>query len=296
MRCRAVLTVIVVTASLSAVRAPASAVPPIDDSRPADRAGEPNCSTGLVIATDDGRVRYDLVEKDKVTSSRPSKRKLGFTVSAWGFYDDIDGKKTDVFQLNAITSKGERKVSLSFTGKKKIGLSSTRYAKARGFKPVLFADGYTYYAYIVTSSGQLQRWTLTRFRDGKVRFADKVALADGMSELTSLQTTAVFKLKGSAKEVLYGTTVGGALVQLTIPIKRPQRMKTRTLLSSGLEGVTELSWSTCGNSLDHTSLIAVDPEAGTARWVTIKHSNTRPKVTVRGEVRGGDFRGVTALF
>lgn len=297
MRHRAVLTALALIAPTLVLAVPAAAVPPLDDARSSERAKKPKCATGLVIATSDRRVRYDIVEQDKVTASRRARGKLGFKVRAWGFYNDIDGKKTDVFQLNAVTSKGERKVSLSFTGNKPIGLSSTPYTNTRGFKPVLFADGYTYYAYIVTRSGQLQRWTLTRFSSGKVRYASRQVLARGLSELTSLQATTTFKLKGSHREVLYGTTAEGALLQLTIPLKNPGRTKIRTIIEGGLEGVTELAWSTCNGDLDHTSLIAVDPEAGHARWVTVKDSNSkRPKATIRGEVKRGDFDGIVALL
>jgi hypothetical protein len=295
MRRSTLLTTLALATSALVLASPSSAVPPLDDVRSTDRAGQPKCTTGLVIATDDGRVRYDIVDRNKVTASRPSQGKFGFKVKAWGFYDDIDGKKTDVFQLNAITSKGDRKVSLSFTGNKKIGLSSTPYSKASGFKPVLFADGYTFYAYIVTKTGQLQRWTLTRYPGGKVRYASKVVLDKGL-DLTSLQTTTVFKLKGAYKEVLYGTTADGALLQFTVPLKKPAGMKTRTIVDSGLEGVQELAWSSCNDDLAYTSLIAVDPDAGVAQWVTVKDSNTKPKGVLQGRVKGGDFEGITALF
>lgn len=282
-------------ASTLVVGPTASAVPPLDDVTSSERAGKPKCATGLVVATSDRRVRYDSVDRDKVVNSVSGKGKLGFKVKAWGFYDDVDTKQGRDLQLNAITSKGDRRVTLAIAGDKQMGLSSTAYSKASGFKPVLFADGYTFYAYIVTKTGQLQRWALTRYAGGKIRFASKVVLAKGL-DLTSLQSTTLFELKGRDSEVLYGTTSDGALLQFTVPLNKPTAMKTRTILDSGLPGVTELSWSICDDKLDYSSLIAVDPDAGVARWVTVKDSNSKPKGVIQGPVKGADFKDITALF
>lgn len=295
MRRSIVLTTLALAASTLVLAQPSNAVPPLDEVS-ADRAAKLKCSTGLVIVKDDGRVRYDVVDNDKVVDSRPSKGKLGFDVQAWGYYDDVDGKKTDVFRLNAVTPKGVRRVSLSFTGNKPIGLGSIRYARQSNFNPRLFADGYGYYAYIVTKKGNLERWTLTRYQNGDLKYAGKVRIGSGYGSLTSLQTTTFFKIKGVTKEVLYATTAEGALRRISVPVKKPARTKVRTLADIGYEGVTELSWSTCNGALDHTSLVAVDPVAGTATWTTIKDSNSRPTTTLRGKLTGGDFTGVTALL
>ena len=295
-RSSTVLTTLALTASTLVLAQPASAVPPLDDAPTAARAGKPKCTTGMVLATEDGSVRYDVISQDEVTGSRKSAGKLPFDAEAWGYFGQTDTKKTTIFRVNTVTPKGMRQVSLNFTGSKKIGLSSIKYAPQSNFKPRLYADNYTYYAYIVTKGGDLQRWTLTRYPSGAIRYASKVKIASGYDSLTSLQATDVFTLKGVSKEVLYGTTEEGALLQITVPLKKPTNEKVRTMLDTGYAGVTELSWSTCNDQPDYTSLVAVDPELGTATWTTIKDSNSKPKPTIQGAVTGGDFTGVTALL
>lgn len=297
MRRSAVLTALALAASTLALAPPALAMTPFDQFSERGKA-KLDCTTAVVSADAQGRVRYDLVQNDKVKDSTSSKGRLGFDVDAWGLYESVNGAKVDTLSLNAITGKSVRRVTLTFRGQRKIGLSSKKYAPQGDFRPRLFADASGFYAYIVTKKGGLERWSLTRYANGAIRYANRIVIdARGYDDLTSLQATTFFRLNGADKEVLYGTTADGALIQITVPVGKPRKEKVRTILDSGYAGVTELSWSICNDDLDHASLIAIDPETGAATWTTIKNSNKDPKASLHGEVRGGEgWKNVTALL
>jgi len=284
MRRSAVLTTLALAASALVLAQPASAMRPLDAQPSRERAAKLSCPTAVFGVDSTGRLTYDEVENDKVVTSTRSKVKLGFDVTAWGFYDS--SKRT--IQFDTVTESGTpRRVSATLSRRGKIALAgSTKYSQGN-FEPRLFADNVGYYAYTVDNRGRLARWILTRYPDGRIKFAQKVVLGTGYDNLTSLQSSAIYRIKGSLREVLYGTTVEGALVQIVVPVMKPLSYKERTLVDTGYAGVTEISWSYCNDKGDHHSLIAVDGVAGTATWTTIRDALGTPKAALRGAVTGG---------
>lgn len=296
MRRSAVLTTLALAASTLVLAQPASAMRPLDPEETAAAKAGLRCAIGVVSADTRGRVRYDSVYNGRVKHVQPSSNRLRFDVDAWGEYTSVSKNGVRRLTMNAVTAKGVRRVTLTIRAGKKIALSSTKVVQ-RNFEPRLFADSYYFYAYTVNDRGQLLRWTLTRFRDGDVRYASKVVVARGFDSFTSLQATALYKLKGVWKEVLYGTTAEGALVQVTVPLNKPTNEKVRYLADTGYAGVTELSWSTCNGDWDHIALAAIDPVTGVGTWTTIKDANGRAKTRLRGEISGGKgWKRVTALY
>jgi hypothetical protein len=251
------------------------------------------CITGVVAVDTTGHVRVDEVRNDRVTDSRRSSDTVPTAVTAWGFYDS--GDSGAVLRLDAVTSDGTpRRVSLDLT-KGTIGVESSRYDQS-AFAPRLFADGFGFYAYTVSDSGKLQRWSLTRFRNGDLRFADKVTVGSGYADLSSLQSSTSFTHKGVEREYLYATTTGGALKQIAVPLKKPRKEKVRTLKPSGYSGVTELSWSTCNGNDEYTSLVAISPSTNSATWTTVRSSVAHPRAKLRGPVSGGTDWNLVAVY
>ena len=267
---------------------------------PAAASGEPhraslNCVTGVVGVDSAGHVRVDSVRNDRVQESSRSSATLPATVTAWGLYDTQDTKRGHILRLDAVTADGTpRRVTLNMR-EDKVGVDSSRYDQS-DFAPRLFADGYGFYAYTVSGSGELERFTLTRFGNGDLRFADKVTVGSGYGDLTSLQSSMFFTHKGVEREYLYATTASGALKQIAVPARKPQKEKVRTLRPSGYEGVTELSWSICNGNDQYASLIAINPTANAATWTTVKNSVSRPRAKLRGPVTGGSDWNLSAVY
>ena len=123
---RTVLTALAITTSTLALVAPAAAMP-IDGPPGAHRA-KLACYAGLVGAEADKHVRYDTLKNGKVTDSVRSKAKLGFPVTAWGYFDSKLTKSGGrVLQLDAIAKNGvPRQVTITQEKSGKItGLRST---------------------------------------------------------------------------------------------------------------------------------------------------------------------------
>jgi hypothetical protein len=286
-------TAALVLAGSALLTQPAGAMPGTGH-EPAARGGL-TCETGLIGFDSGHHVRYDSVVNDRVVKSQLTTTTLPFDVTAWGYYDaSSDGHHTRL-QLNVISADGvPRSVTLNY-GKHTLKAGNVKKYDQRSFKPRLFADNYTYYAYTV-NGGTMKRWTLTRFSNGDLRYAQPVKLGGGFGDLTSLQATAVAKVHGVESEILYGTTSGGQLRQIVVPFEHPTRARVHKLAASGYEGVTELSWTVCNTKGkgDLHSLIAIDPTGNRASWTTIKHAYSKPKATLRGDVTGATDWNLTA--
>jgi hypothetical protein len=255
------------------------------------------CETGLIGFDSGHHVRYDSVVNDRVVKSLVTSTTLPLDVTAWGYFDASGDAHHTRLQLNVITADGvPRTVTLNY-GKHTLKAGNVHKYQQRSFKPRLFADNYTYFAYSV-NNGTMKRWALTRYSNGDVRYAHPVKVGGGFRELTSLQATAVAKVHGVASEILYGTASGGQLVQIVVPLDHPNRARVRQLAASGYAGVTELSWTVCNahGKGDLHSLIAIDPTGNRATWTTIKRAYSKPKATLRGDVTGGPDWNLTAAL
>jgi hypothetical protein len=302
MRRSLALAALALTASGLAVSAPASAMPAhgphaAAKASSAAKAAKPTCYAGIVGAESNGHIRYDSVKNGKVTDSVRSKVKLGFPVTAWGYYDSTETKAGGrVLRLDATTESGTpRQVSITQAKTGKItSLSSTAFQQ-KNFTPDLFTEGYGYYAYTV-DNGVLKQWTTTRLRSGKLKYASPVKIGSGYDTLTSLMVSNIFRIKGVLKEVAFATTADGGLLELQIPQKKPQKTKVKTLATTGYAGVTELVWSICNDDLTYIWLGAVDPVADVATWTTIKDVTGKPKSTLQGEISGGGSWDLTATY
>lgn len=295
MRRSTVLTTLALAASSLVLAAPASAMP-VEGHGSADKA-KLTCYAGLVGAEADRHVRYDAIKNGKVTDSFRSKGRLGFPVTAWGYFDATETKSGGrILRLDAIAKNGvPRQVTITQEKSGRItGLRATAFGQS-GFKPDLFSEGYGFYAYTI-DKGVLKQWSLTRLRSGKLKYTNPVKIGAGYDEVTSLQVTNTFKVKGVLKEVAFATTADGALIELQIPQKKPQKTKVRTLADTGYAGTTELVWSICNNDLEHIWLAAIDPSADLATWTTIKDVVGKPEATLQGEITGGKGWDLTATF
>jgi hypothetical protein len=253
------------------------------------------CETGLIGFDSGHHVRYDSVVNDRVVKSLVTSTTLPLDVTAWGYFDASGSKQHTRLQLNVIAADGvPRSVTLNY-GRHNLKAGNVKKYDQRSFKPRLFGDNYTYFAYTVNGA-TLKRWALTRYPNGDERYAHPVKVGGGFGDLTSLQATAVAKVHGVVSEILYATTSGGQLLQIVVPLDRPNRARVHKLAGSGYEGVTELSWTVCNAKGDLHSLIAIDPTGNRATWTTIKHAYGRPKATLRGDVTGGTDWNLTAAL
>lgn len=295
MRRSAVLTTLALAASTVVLAQPAHAMKPLEQSRTAAKA-KVECVTGVVGVDSERHVRYDTVRNNKITNLSRSKAKLGFDVTAWGFFDSETTGKKRVLRLDAVTTKGPRRIAISFTGDKdKItDLASTKY-EPKDFKPDVFADGAGYFGYTVEEN-KLVRWSLTRGSSGSVYWARESEIGTGYGSLTALTSTAFYTIKGVVKEVLYGVFADGSLAQIQVPFKKPQKTKVKYIASTGYAGVTEMSMSICNDKSDYHSIVAIDPVAGTATWTTVQDITGKAKATLRGEITGGADWNLSAVY
>lgn len=282
----ATLLALALNAPVPAAHASVPADPGVDHPAQRSERAAPVCLAGLSGLTPQRRMHFYDLKNGKVKKVTRSRNKLAYRVTAWGFFDSTPTKTGRVLRLNAVAKNGvPRQVSATFKGRS-LRLSSRSYA-TRGFSPDLYADSLGFHAYTVQGD-KLFRWSLIRLPDGRTTYGQKVDLGGGFRELTSLQATSIFTVRKTKKEILYGTTESGALVQLMIPLKKPTQGTIRTLATSGYEGVTELAWSICDDDLTHHYLAAVSPADQSATWTTITTATTAPEATLRGAITGGD--------
>jgi hypothetical protein len=291
---RLVGTTAVVLAAATLLAGPADAMRETG-SRATARGGL-TCEIGVVGFDSGHHIRSDTFTNGKLDQSRTTTEALPFDVTAFGYFKSSGTAKRNTLQLNVISADGvPRSVVLKRTA------TSVKLGKVKGyqqssFTPRLFADGGTFYAYTVDGS-TMKRWSLTRYRDGDVRFARPTRIGGGFGDLTALQAGSYGAVRGVESEVLYAATTKGQLLQIVVPLAHPNRARVHKLTGSGFAGVTELSWSYCGAQRDqHHALIAIDPVGNRATWTTVKHALSRPKATLRGDVTGVSDWNLTAGF
>jgi hypothetical protein len=261
----------------------------------ASARGGLTCPIGVVGFDSGHHVRSDTFTNGRLDQSRISSEVLPFVVTAWGYFGGSGTERRNTLQLNAITTDGvPRNVILKRTPRS-VKVGKVKKYQQRSFTPRLYADGGTFYAYTL-GGGTMKRWSLTRYRDGDVRYASPAKVGGGFGDLTSLQAATVTKVHGVESEILYATTSSGQLLQIAVSLDHPNHARVRKLARSGYEGVTELAWSYCNNKRDYHALIAIDPVGNRATWTTIKRAFSRPKAKLRGDVTGVSDWNLSAGF
>ena len=253
------------------------------------------CPIGVVGFDSGHHIRSDLFTNGTLEVSRTVSEALPFDVTAFGYFSESGTDKRNTLQLNVISTDGvPRSVVLKRTPTA-VKVDKVKKYQQGSFAPRLFADGGTFYAYTVNGS-TMKRWTLTRFRNGDVRYAQPTKVAGGMGDLTALQAGSFAKVHGVESELLYAATASVQLLQFVVPIAHPNRARVHKLAPTGYAGVTELAWSYCNDKRDYHALIAIDPVANRATWTTVKRAFTKPKSKLRGDVTGVSDWHLTAGF
>jgi hypothetical protein len=286
---------LVVAVAVTAMAHPAGAMS-VDRPPASVRAGG-TCDSRVLGFDSDHHLRVDFLVADRVVRTLRTSNRLSADVTALGFYDRRGQGRNANTRLNVVSGDGvPRTVTLDTKGRSARATKIAKYDQA-SFAPRLFAQGYTFYAYTVSGS-TMRRWTLVRYRDGKVRFVPTGVVGNGFHDVTALQASVFAKVHGEPSELLYATTRSGELWQILVPLNRPGRARVIRLAGSGYKGTTELSWSDCdphGTGELH-SLVAIDPAANRATWTTVRSPLSRPRAVLRGEVTGeADWRLSAAL-
>lgn len=245
---------------------------------PPAHAATPVCS-GLVTGLDSAnRVIYRGWENAVVEAEKKSVNPLAFPAQNLIFSGgrSLSGggsiARYTAFKLGSAPQIYDivNKVSASTLGVKYV------QKPVRWFKGRLIATGGRYYLYAVESDGILRQWT--RFVDdaGRVWFANPKVVAKYLGGLKTLSYGGTFKIDGVYKDLLYGTSASGKLLQFQIPQERPAYEKVTKLAATGFGDYDWVSPGGCNQSPHYLALVAIDHETNEARLYTLP-SQTVPK-------------------
>lgn len=242
------------------------------------------CKTSVTGVDSDNRLVEYTVRNDLVIDRRSS-RPLGFRPTNLGY---LDADFTSGGATTRLTATAEDGVPRELRVVKRddtrtLRVSATAFSQ-KNYRPRLFTDAYSFYAYTINHVGVLQRWTAVRLRTDRLSYRYPVTLATNLKNTVAL-TPASLRSRPDA-DILYTTTKFGALRLLTVPHAAPESRSFRTLSRQGYAGVTELSSSYC-NGQDRGVVIGIDPTAGTATWtvVTDVSSPGRARSDLKGTIR-----------
>lgn len=157
---------------------------------------------------------------------------------------------------------------------------SVKYVRkySRPFSGRLVTLGGSYYVYAVDGNGTLHQWTRYVDDAGRVWIGSPKTVAKYLGGLKTLSYSWTFKIDGVYKDVLYGTTANGKLLQFQIPLEKPSNEKITRLASGGFGAYDWVSPAGCNKSPHYLALVAIDKETNQARLYSLP-SQTVPKVS-----------------
>ncbi|MEZ5095315.1 MAG: hypothetical protein R2731_03880 [Nocardioides sp.] len=241
-----------------------------------------SCPLQVLGVTADLHLTARVMDKAVVTGEKQSGSALPFDPTALGYYSAMNITDGVRLRLDAVADDGQPRVVTvtDKVGRSTLGVTVAAMQQA-SFRPRLFADSIDYRVYTVSRSGALQRWFLTKEPNGDLHFTDRLKLGTGFDTLTALQVASRQKWGGAWRDVLLATTSTGRLKEIVIPLATPKRLRTYTLAKTGYAGTTGLSLSYCQGKVSFSSVIAVDADAGTATWTTVKGTQHPKKAVTR---------------
>jgi hypothetical protein len=262
-------------------------------------AATPRCETSVVGVLPSGRLVDRWVKNTGLKKNHVSTDPLPFSVTnmVWTGFEKITGGGK--YHVNAFGA-GTRPRNLDVTrldASTDLTVNVTKTYQ-RSFRPRLVAGSGRYYVYAVNKSGNLKRWTRRHDSAGNLWFDTPKLVARNMGGLKTLSYSWTYKIDGGWKDVLYGTTRGGALKQIRIPWRRPANDKVTTIKKTGFASYTGLSLSFCNNNTNYLSIVAIDRTHNRARWFTMPRALTpcAANLVRRGLVAQGSNWRLHATF
>lgn len=248
----------------------------VASSTPASAAAAPICNTTVVGVRSDGRLVERWVQGTRILENKVSSNGVGVPAESmiWLGDDDVPGGRVYHYQ---VYYPGRRPALLDVTNLKGSNTLTNKIAghfiRAVNIKRV--ADSGRYFVYGIDRYGNLKRFIRYVDDSGNLFLGSPTLVARNMGNLKTLTYHWTYKGgDGAWRDVLYGTTSGGALKQFQIAWRAPGRPKITTLRTRGFASITGLSTTSCGASASYASIVAVDRVNNRARWVTLRYSFT----------------------
>ncbi len=292
-RLAVVLTALLATLLVTATLAPAVA-------GPAEARSARGCS-GLVTGIDrSNRLTIVTVRGRKVTGTqhtRPFRSPVtGLALMGWSYDDAALTRGTSYFRTTGPQGP-PRRVDVAFRkGDPELVATTHRLANDR-FAARLFAGSFGYHVLAVRGERVLRFAThrthrtdhrinhRTRHRARhRLAYGDKtlVLRRHGLSTLVYVDRV---RTEGRLADLYLATARDGALLELRVPVAHPERSTLVTVRRHGFGSVTGLSIGTCGGP--RLAFLALDGDAGTARWFTLGH----PYAPSARDLRRGPLAG-----
>lgn len=277
-----------VVASLLAAAPAAQAMRADQVSHTASSRGDLQCYAQVVAVDSDQRLVEAYFHNGRIVETYRSAR-LPYDPVGMGHFSSKSTDRATTLKIDAITANGTPRILTATLKKSGSQISVSSRPLDQHFTPRLFADTFSYRVYTVNDAGVLQRWFLSRYGDGSIRYARGHVIGAGFGSLTALTNYGTLEVNGSLRDVLYATTKSGALKQYFIKVDQPDHLRQKVLKRTGYAGVTGLSTSYCNSTWLRSVVVAVKPASHTATWTTVSHLTdlSRVKASRHGQVTGG---------
>jgi|GEM_PF-4754291 len=157
----------------------------------------------------------------------------------------------------------------------------TSFAQAKPFarrtpQQRLLTEAASYFVYMVDTRGRLNRWTTFETETGPYYYGKPMLIRRGMKGLRSLEWNGTMKVQGRRTDLVWATTRAGALIQIQIPVRKPEKNRVLFVKRRGFADVSGLSAGVCNNDKDIASLVTVERSNDRAKWFTLRRQ-TAPR-------------------
>lgn len=237
----------------------------------ATTAATPTCETALMgILDTDGSLVKRNITNTTVDSERKTATSTGLAITNLLWFDTVkvSGGRVNHIETIVYSSRPRRFSVRDIDAQPNLTLQAGPAYRPAGFSPRLVAGSGRYYVYAVGSDGNLTRWTRFKNDQNQYLYGAPKVVAHNMGGLRTLSYSSTYQLGGKYTDFLYGTSVNGALIQFQIQWSSVANKSIRYLATSGFKTTTGLSLSFCNDNLNYLSVVAIDRNAGEARWFT----------------------------
>lgn len=283
---RLVAAAVTVAAGLTLLGAPAGAEPGQIDPKaelPTEGRSAENCSTSFFGVSAANRITSRALEDGRVVSTSVVSRRLPFAVTSMGYGESTGDDQGPYYEIVSLSADKRLRVIKVRDGIDAPARWTAQPLANREFRHRLLTGSPGSF-FAVDAKGVLRRWHMLRNDRGQRYLGAGKVVRRGLGGLKTLTNYGTFPLAGGHHTaILFGTTRTGALVQIRVIDRNPDRtdepvgaVRLVWLRKSGFGKYDTATVGNCNLNYNQAAVTFVDRDGDRAHLYKLTRAITEP--------------------